>query len=89
MAAGTARRPRTQAGEQAGEQAKMTAPEAARKPAPHVAPSAAPAPSPAPAPSRPSARGPELAASQKKPVGRVARGLGLIGAGIRTLFSGK
>ena len=91
VAAGVARRPRARTTEQPGEQAKPAAPEAAKRPAAHEASPAAPAsaPSPVPAPSRPSARKPELAAPQKKPAGRLARGLGLIGAGIRTLFSGK
>lgn len=89
VAAGAARRPRTHATEQPGEQAKPAASEAAKRPAAHEASPAAPAPSPVPAPSRPSTRKPELAAPKKKPAGRLARGLGLIGAGIRTLFSGK
>ena len=91
VAAGAARRPRAHATEQPGEQAKPAASEAAKRPAAHKASPAAPAPapSPAPVPSRPSAREPELAAPKKKPAGRIARGLGLIGAGIRTLFSGK
>ncbi len=89
VAAGAARRPRAHAAEQPGEQANPAASEAAKRPAAHRASPAAPAPSPVPAPSRPSARKPELAAPKKKPAGRIARGLGLIGAGIRTLFSGK
>ena len=87
VAAGAARKPSARA----TEQAEMYAPEAAKKPAAHKASpeAAAPAPSPAPAPSRAVARKPELASPQKKPAGRVARGLVLIGAGVRTLFSGK
>ena len=86
VAAGAARAPRTRAPEQPGEQVKTAAPEAAQKPTPQKA---APAPVHAPAASPADARKLELAEPQRKPAGRVARGLGLIGAGIRTLFSGK
>ena len=87
MAAEPARVPRTRASEQPDEQVETSAPEAAQKPTPQKAAAAEAAP--VPAPSRAAARKPELAAPQKKPAGRIARGLGLIGAGIRTLFSGK
>lgn len=89
VAAEPARAPRTRASEQPNEQVEATAPETAKKPASQKAAPVAPAPAPIPAPSRAAASKPELAAPQRKPTGRISRGLGLIGAGIRTLFSGK
>ena len=86
VAAEPARAARTRASEQPDEQVETAAPETAKKPAPQKA---APAPVHAPAASPADARKPELAAPRKKPAGRISRGLGLIGAGIRTLFSGK
>ena len=89
VAAEPARAPRTRAPEQPDEQVETAAPETAKKPTPQKAAPVAPAPAPVPAPSRAAARKPELAAPRKKQAGRISRGLGLIGAGIRTLFSGK
>ena len=86
VAAEPARAPRTRASEHPDEQVETSAHEAAQKPTPQKA---APAPVHAPAASPADARKPELAAPRKKPTGRISRGLGLIGAGIRTLFSGK
>ena len=89
VAAEPARSPRTRAPEQPDEQVETAAPETAKKPAAREAAPAAAVPAPIPAPSRAAVSEPELAAPQKKPTGRISRGLGLIGAGIRTLFSGK
>ena len=89
VAAEPVRAPRTRASEQPDEQVETAAPETAKKPAPQKAAPVAPATAPIPAPSRAAVSEPELAAPQKKPTGRISRGLGLICAGIRTLFSGK
>ena len=89
VAAEPARAPRTRASEQPDEQVETAAPETAKKPAPQKAAPVAPAPAPIPAPSRAAVSEPELAPPRKKQAGRISRGFGLIGAGIRTLISGK